>query len=380
MTATMYAYAWDLADEGVAEVIGRLRDAGLDGIALATSYHAGKFIRPHARGRKVFFTEDGTVYFRPDESRYGRLKPRVNSLVAEFDVMREVATADPDFHQVGWTVGLHNTPLGMAYPDVAARNAFGDPLFNSLCPSQPDAREYLVALCADIGANYPVAEIALEAPGWQASRHGHHHEFELIALSPRVEAMLGMCFCDACLNAAATDGIDIRSLHAQTRKELETFLAEGTEPASDPLADPDWQAFIDWRSRVVSGLVAEIRAELSPGVGLAVIPTVLSPNRECWVEGSDLGRLAAAADRLEIPAYQTGVEAIAADVADVRTATGADARLGFILRPTYPNLSGAGEVTGAVKALRAVGAESIAFYNYGHMRLESLDWIRTALS
>ena len=68
---------------------------------------------------------------------------------------------------------------------------------NSLCPSHPDVRDYLVALCADLGANYPVREIAIETPGWQAFRHGHHHEFELIALSPRVETMLGTCFCDA---------------------------------------------------------------------------------------------------------------------------------------------------------------------------------------
>lgn len=380
MNATMYAYAWDLAEEGVDTVLGRLRDAGMNGIALASSYHAGKFLRPHAPGRKVYFTEDGTVYFRPDEKRYGRIKPRVNSLVAEFDALREIERVDPDMRQVAWTVGLHNTPLGMAHPDATAHNAFGDPLYNSLCPSHPDVREYLVAMCSDIGANYPVSEIAIEAPGWQASRHGHHHEFELIALSPRVETMMGMCFCDSCRSREGADRIDADALHRRTREELETFFAEGTEPASDPLTDPDWQAFIDWRGRVVAGLVAEVRAELNREVGLAIIPTVLSPNRECWVEGSDLPRLAEAAGRLEIPAYQTGVPAITADVADVRETVGPNARVGFILRPTYPNLHGSGEVAEAVAALRAAGAESIAFYNYGHMRLESLDWIRAALS
>ena len=62
------------------------------------------------------------------------------------------------------------------------------------------------------------------------------------------------------------------------------------------------------------------------------------------MEGSDLAALAEAADRLEVPAYQTGVPAIAADAGDVRDTVGPDARIGYILRPTYPNLRDGGEV------------------------------------
>ncbi len=380
MRNVIYTYAWDLAEDGTPEVVTRIREAGLNGIALAASYHAGKFLRPHAPHRKVYFPDDGTVYFKPDTQRYGRLKPRVNPMVAEFDALREIARADPQLRQTAWTVGLHNTPLGIAHPDMVARNAFGDPLYNSLCPAQPEVRAYLVALCVDLGSNYPIAEISVETPGWQAFRHGHHHEFELIALTPQVETLLGMCFCDACCRGARRAGLDPEALRARTRVTLEAFLAGGTEPAQDPQTDPDWQAFLAWRADVVASLIAEVRAVLPPAVALSVIPTTQTPNSKAWVEGSDLVKLSAQADRLEIPAYQTGVKAITADVAEVRAKVGDEASLGFILRPTYPNLEGAAEVTGAVQALRRAGASSIAFYNYGHMRLQSLDWIRAALS
>lgn len=380
MRNLIYAYAWDLAEEGTAEVLARIRGAGLDGIALAASYHAGKFLRPHAPQHKVYFPEDGTVYFQPDPGRYGRLKPRVNSLVAEFDALREVARADPDLRQTAWTVGLHNTPLGQAHPDLVARNAFGDPLYNSLCPAQAEVRAYLVALCCDLCANYPVAEISVETPGWQAFRHGHHHEFELIALTPRVETLLGMCFCEACRAGAKAAGLNPEDLRNRTRRALEVFFAEGTETAEDPESDPDWQAFLDWRADLVASLIAEVRAALPAAVELSVIPTTQSPNSKCWVEGSELAKLATRADRLEIPAYQTGVAAIAADVAEVRAQVGPEADLGFILRPSHPNLHSDEEVTGAVAALKDAGASSIAFYNYGHIRLQSLDWIRNALS
>lgn len=379
MRRAMYLYAWDLQEEGVAEVTARLRGAGLDTVSLALTYHAGKFLRPHAPRRKVYFPEDGTVYFRPDLSRYGRIKPRVNSQVGAFDALHELDRHAPDLRLVGWTVGLHNTPLGLEHPDLTSRNAYGDPLYNSLCPSQPHVRDYLVALCVDLGASHRLAEVMIETPGWQAFRHGHHHEFELVELSNRTETLLGMCFCDACRAGARAAGIDADGLAAATRRELDRFFATGEAPATDHANDPDWLALHEWRAGGVTGLVKEVRAELDRSVGLAVIPTAQTPNHLCWIEGSNLGQLGRAADRLEIPAYQRGLEAIGKDIGAVRREAGEAAHLGFILRPTWPHLAGADELTSAVRMVADAGAQAIAFYNYGHMRLASLDWIRDAL-
>lgn len=379
MTRGMYVYPWDLEEEGAAAVLPRLRDIGIDSISLAVSYHAGKFVRPHAPGRRVYFPEDGTIYFAPDSSRYGRIKPRLNSRVGEYDPLRELAKHGADFRMTAWTVGLHNTPLGLEHPSLVVRNAFGDPLWNSLCPSQPDVRAYLVALCADLAANQPLAEIAIETPGWQAYRHGHHHEFELIDLTPRAQILLGMCFCDTCVASARRVGIDGEALRKRTCDELELFFADGTEPASDPEADPDWRAYNAMRAATVRSLIAEVRAEMAPGVDLAVIPSTQSPNSLCWIEGSDLAALAQIC-RLEVPAYQVGMPAIIADAAEVRRAAGPDACIGYILRPTHPNLRTAVDVRNAVTQLEALGATGLSFYNYGHLRLGSLDWIAAALN
>lgn len=375
----MYVYPWDLEEEGVTTILPRLRDIGIDAVSLAVSYHAGKFVRPHAPGRRVYFPEDGTIYFTPDLGRYGRIKPRLNSRVGHYNALRELAQHGADFRVTAWTVGLHNTPLGLEHPTLVAQNCFGDPLWNSLCPSHADVRTYLVALCADLGANHPVHEIAIETPGWQAYRHGHHHEFELIDLTPRAQIMLGMCFCQACLAAASAAGIDGQALRNRTRAELDLFFAEGTEPATDPATDADWQAFNAVRAGTVTSLVAEIRASMPAAIDLAVIPTTQSPNSLCWIEGSDLKALAKIC-RLEVPAYQTGVAAILTDVHQVKDAAGSAAKIGYILRPTHPNLSSAADVRNAVVGLAACGADRISFYNYGHLRLSSLDWIAAALT
>ena len=48
------------------------RELGLDTVTIAGSYHAGKFMRPHGKAGKVYFPDDGTVYFNADPSRYGQ--------------------------------------------------------------------------------------------------------------------------------------------------------------------------------------------------------------------------------------------------------------------------------------------------------------------
>lgn len=81
----VYAYAWDVMEAGVESVAAELTGLGLNTLSLASSYHAGKFIRPRGRSGKVVFPEDGTVYFRPRLERYGHLVPLPHSLVAETD-------------------------------------------------------------------------------------------------------------------------------------------------------------------------------------------------------------------------------------------------------------------------------------------------------
>src|SRR5882724_10083816 len=174
----IYSYAWDIAEVGVASFADEIRALGLNTVTLAGAYHAGKFLRPHGRGGKVYFPEDGTVYFRADAKRYGRITPLANSICEKHDMFRELADAGLAVN--AWMVLLHNTRVGEAYPDCTVENAFGDRYVYSLCPSSPDAREYAVALCKDITDNYPVLGISTETPGFMPYGHGFHHEFGLI--------------------------------------------------------------------------------------------------------------------------------------------------------------------------------------------------------
>ncbi len=281
----IYAYPWDLADDGVESAIGRFRKLGLDTVTIAGSYHAGKFLRPHGRRGKVYFPEDGTVYFKPDPGRYGAIKPVVNTMLSHRDVLREL-TESKDTAVNVWLVLLHNTLLASAHPHSTVANAFGDRYIYSLCPSAPDARAYARALARDMTENYPVAGLSLETPGFLPYAHGFHHEFALIAPNRWLDNLLGLCFCDHCVGTASQAGIDARRLKAQVAEDIDSYLASDVDFPTD-MAEAFWLAdtraggdlgnFLAWRSTVVTSLVAEIRAAVRPDVNVAVIPSVARP-------------------------------------------------------------------------------------------------------
>jgi hypothetical protein len=385
----IYLYAWDLLDEGVADVAATLRGVGADTAVLASSYHAGKFVRPHGKSGKVYFPEDGTIYFRHRPERYGRIAPLPNPMLAQCDPFELLAREAPDLHRVGWTVCCHNSALGRLHPDVVARNCFGDPLVYSLSPAHPDVRAYVVALCRDLAERHHLDAVTLETPGWLPWEHGYHHEFQLLPLNEWLAVLLGLDFSPAVIAAAAAAEIDVEPLRHGTAAAIESWLASDLHVVperardwllADLVAEPAWAAFLNWRCRCVADLVAEVHAAMPKGTELRVIPSVQRPSARGWVEGSDLAMLAAACDRLEICAYEPSAAAVAADIHDVRRRVGPDAWLNAILRPTHPDLAGGAETVAAARALKAAGVEGLAFYNYGHWRRPALERVREAFA
>lgn len=383
----IYTYAWDLAEAGVSAAADEFRDLGLDTVTMAGSYHAGKFLRPHGKRGKVYFPEDGTVYFKSDASRYGAIKPVPNSLLGDGDVLRELTMSAMQVNV--WIVLLHNTRLGMAHPDSVVRNAFGDRYYYNLCPSAPDARGYAIGLATDVTTSYPVSGISMEAPGFTPYNHGYHHEFALMKLNPWLENQLGLCFCDHCIAAAEAAGVDALRLKAQVAGDIADYLDSDIDYPND-MAEAFWRAdiaangelrkYLDFRNDTVTSLVAEIRAAIREDVSVAVIPSVARPTGGAWYEGSDLAALGRTAGIIEACFYEPSAMRVKADLFDIRRRLrGTHTKLRGILRPSYPDLSSKGEFLAAVEALRDGGVDELAFYNWGHLRRANLAWIGDAL-
>jgi hypothetical protein len=383
----IYAYAWDIAEVGAGEAARRFEALGLDTITIAGSYHAGKFLRPHGKAGKVYFPEDGVVYFRSDPRRYGQIKPVGHSMLAERDVLRELTDQGGMSVNV-WLVLLHNTRLGSAHPDSTVRNAFGDCYVYNLCPSAPEARAYAIGLARDVSEAYPIRGLSLETPGFLPYAHGFHHEFALDRPNRWLDSQLGLCFCPHCVKGATQSGIDASLLKARVVEDVSAYLSSDIALPSD-MAEAFWladtrtdgalKAFLDWRCAVVTSLVQEIRGAVRPDATVAVIPSVARPTSGAWYEGSDLPSLADAAGVIEACFYEPSAARVKADLFDVRRRLRGKGKLRGIVRPAYPDLEAKGEFLAAMRALGEGGLEEVAFYNWGHLRDANLNWIAEGL-
>lgn len=383
----MYAYAWDIAELGARPFAEQLKAWHLNSITFAAAYHAGKFLRPNGIDGKVYFPEDGTAYFKTDPSRYGEIAPVENSLMQQRDVLDECCGLD-DMDVFAWMVLTHNSLLGQKHEHCCVANAFGDRYIYNLCPATPATREYVINLCVDLTERYAVAGITLETPGFLPFVHGYHHEFALVRQNVWLNNLLGLCFCEHCLRGAKAAGIDAAGLKSRIADAINTYLSSDVDYPDDMaeafwqadlICDPELSAFIRWRCETVETLVQEIRAAVRDDVTVSVIPSVARPTGGAWYEGSEIKRLAEIADFVEVCFYESGSDRIASDLHDVTRRCGGVDNIRGILRPGFPDLASREAVMSAVDTLVSGGVSDLAFYNYGHLRKPSLDWLGDAL-
>lgn len=379
---SLYAYAWDIADIGVTQFIDEALAMGITDVSVATAYHAGKFIRPHAKHPPhVIFPQDGVTYFKPDLTRYTHMQPQAHSDETLLEVIPKLL-ADGRLKVHGWTVLQHNTRMGTAYPNATVKNAFGDSYVYSLCPMQTAVFDYALQLCVDLSTQHALHSLILETPGWLPYAHGYHHEFAQINTSPDLEILLGLCFCDACKTAAKEKHIAIDALQLRVRAGIRDALNQvdvSTTKRTELFSDADLLALISLRQDRVTELVRAIRLAIPATCALAVIPTVQRPTSACWIEGSHLHDLAQVADYLEIPFYEKTAQAAINDAAECLAQVAQPHKIRAILRPGIPDLNQGKELAAAIKGLQQQGIRDFAFYNYGLLPQSQLTHLTNTL-
>ncbi len=280
---SLFLHPWDLAEDGVENVFAWCVSAGLNAVTLAATYHHGWFLHPHSRSHRAFMTEGSVAYFNLAENLWSRkeLRPSVAKLCAEKDWFAEAGRYAEKFglKLISWTVGCHNSKLGLAYPHLTQQNVYSDRLPHALCPVQPAVRHYLLTLCRDLALNHPLWAIQLEAFGWMGFVHGHHHERDLVGLTALEQELMGMCVCSACRAAASDIGVDVERVVQSVRSTLDVAFREApTRPPDHPLAMNDLEArfpevgkFNEWRRYFLVGLIKSIRSEALVGTSCRLL-------------------------------------------------------------------------------------------------------------
>src|SRR5689334_6386373 len=116
----LFAYPWDILDEGEASFLDRCRQLGIDRVHVAVSYHSGKFLLPRNRQARVYFPDPGARYFQASPATWqGGLDQPVSELAPTGWLERLTTGAVERRIQLSaWTVFFHNSALGARYPNL----------------------------------------------------------------------------------------------------------------------------------------------------------------------------------------------------------------------------------------------------------------------
>lgn len=378
MEFATWAYPWDLRDEGVESVSSRLLGIGVDEVNLATNYHAVQAFSPHDVGRKTHFAH-ASSYFRPDD-RYGDLRPTPYEGMDK-DWVGSIAAAAEDLRLTSWTVGCHNSRLGMTNPNATLESPYGDDLIFGLCPSNPAVRRYLTSLVGDLASRAWFDRIELETFDYfHGTGFGWHHQKIHADLGTLGEFLFGLCFCDHCREHAAARGVDVEAAREAAVEALDAIVAGDlsgdTVPEEWVERRPLVAAYVAARQDRLVDLYADLAAA-ADGTPLGYYVGTPEPGRE-WMAGVDLDRLSAHLDYVCLPAYESSRDAVLRTYRAVERLD-PDVPVHVGLLPGHPKIDDPETLSRIVDGLREAGVPRVSFYNYGLLPDRSLDWIDAAI-
>lgn len=392
LDATIWAYPWDAAGEGVERFLDSIQESGFRRVSIAAAYHSGLFVTPHHPRHRLYFPESGALYFQPSaEATQGlQLQPRRSSLLEEGEFVREVAAKARrrGMKVNAWFVALHNTWLGTARADVVQRTVYGDPLYYALCPANPAVAEYVVTLLADLTRTHDVDGVDMESLGYMGFPHDFHHEKDLVGLDAESSFLLSVCFCPFCTARGRSAGIDVERARHVVRQRLDAvFAAEDflyrddhgfhllTGGSKDLATDPDLMAYLHMRNDVVMDLWTAVGEAVGADCALHLIEWE-DPAR-WWTRGFDR-RLDDILDAVIMCCYSRDPSLLPALAAKTRQFL---PKVPVIagMQGGWPTCTSEADVEEQIRIVRSSGAAGVQVYHYGLMRRENLHWFRTAL-
>jgi hypothetical protein len=381
--ATLYTYPWDLHDEGVEQALDVIVETGVTNVSLAVSYHVSTYFLPRNPKRKLYYGEDGAIYFHPAAPLYADtdLKPRISEVVTGPTFLTDLM--DPirkrGLSVTAWIVYGYNHDLPTRFPDAAKQNVFGDANLAQLSPSSPSFQNYALALTQDIVTNYQPDEVHLESISYLPFSYGFRNPKVAVEIGAFDAFLLGICFNRHSLSAATEAGVDAGALQEEVADYLRHSLArspdaaakrEPTEAALREAFGGRLGAYLDTLQATATSLF-ESAARIVREGGAA---TSHNWPRPSWLTGLDLERTLGCLDRVSIPA---GNDAQPASRVAAHREQLADGQR--IIADIQPAQFGGGSDLGfRLKALADAGVDGFTFYNYGLLRTDQLEWVGAA--
>lgn len=378
MEYSMWAYPWDIIDEGVDTVADRLTTVGVSEVNVATNYHSIQTFNPHNPARRTFFSH-ASAYFHPGDE-YGRLKPIPNEMMGDDDWLATIdkGLRDTPLDLNSWTIGCHNSRLGEANHDLTLESPHGDSLIFGLCPSQPAVREYLVSLLRDLDSRADFTRIELETFDYFHGRgFGWHHDKFHTQLGELGEFLFGLCFCESCRERGEDAGIDVEQAQQEAADTIdalaESHLPHDVAPGDWLIDHPEVLEYAQLRCQGLGELYGDLAAATDADLGAYI---GMFDMETSWRQGLSLDRLEKHLDYYKVIAYGSGAAEAVRPVRKAKQLTDAELHAGVL--PGHPHVHDEGTLIDIVGSLEEEGVSRCSFYNYGLLPNRNIDWIESA--
>ncbi|MGI5397299.1 hypothetical protein [Streptomyces sp. CA-251251] len=355
----------------------RLRAAGIDRVRLAYAYHGGRWLLTTSDPAAVVDFPAGRWFTRRGDALSDD-EPALSLPVAGDEAtVAGTALVTSGVAVTGWLVGLHQSPLATARPDLALRNAFGHPYRHALCPAQPEVVHYARTLTAEAAGQPAVSGLELEAFGYLGWQHQSAHDKCLAELRPVDRWLLSLCFCRACTARFTKAGVDAAETAARARAAV---LAQLSDPrpactmmqdAVTALGQELHDAVLAARAEVTTDLV-RAAAEASGGLPVSVRATA-DPYACDGKSSGDLHALAKAAGSLTVTNLGGDVSALGRDLVAASRA-GAGVTAGWNLGAAQTH--GEDALMDVAREAHLHGTGSLVLYAYDLAPAPRLEWLR----
>lgn len=393
MPRGLFAYPWDVTDEGADAVLDAVERAGLNALYITTWYHSGMFFLPHNPRRRTYFPTPGALYFQPGAWHGGHpLPPPISDLSDDWpgfwnELARKCRARD--IALCAWMPILHNSGTGTAHPRVAVRNPWGDVITHTLCPAHEDVCTLVEHVVSDVANMGIFSRILLESIEYLPLRHGHHHEVIGVPLDADVEFLAALCFCDACMDRMRAAGIKGPATRDWVRGFCDVALTGAARTALswaelEAGAGGEFGRYLRLREQGTAALMArcnEIIRRADPAIRIAALdfgPLFrMGPNGRRWQNGVDLDAHLPLIDEIHPTYYFIDAAVLQAKITEYASILNRQVPQVPAIRAILPQTAEPGGLSDQVSAV-APHASGYTFYNYSFMSLRTLDWIRVA--
>ena len=360
---------WDLAADGIESSLDRLSgELGVTGVGVPAVGCAVEHIRRHEPGIGRTHRIGPGAHFRPDTAKYAntRVRPSPASWIKRTNPLKDLAATalraagQPELSVQAWLTCCQGEDLVAQHPAAAGKNAFGDPLMTGLCPSNPDVREYVAGMVADLSDGYGLDAIVLDG-AWYPTRTPCSPGQAGLTAGPIERALLDLCLCESCRQTAIEAGLDADALARSVRTRLTAWLSD------QPVRSTQWQAYLkenpllEDHLNLRRGVITAWLQRLGEAPGCRLIyPLPDEPD----AAGVDVAMVAQHVDAVLVTLRQTPLEVSATDVTAMADRVGGLDRLAVRLPAYPPHCPDAPVLVRAMTALAEAGVPEIHLDNY----------------